>query len=65
MKNIILHGNSCIFEGLVCGEIHFENSSCEANIKYNKIKIRSNLKETGTRTIFFVTCELNLYIKFR
>lgn len=44
---IILHGNSCIFKGLVYGEICFENRSSEVNLKYNKIKLVLILRNSG------------------
>ena len=62
---IILHGNSCMSKGLDYGGIHFEKRSSEDNLKDKKIKISSNLKKFGTRTIFFLRYELKLYIKFR
>lgn len=62
---VILHGNSCVFKGLVYGEIRFENRSSGCNLKYSKIELSSNLKKFGTRTVFFLRYEMKLYIQFR
>jgi hypothetical protein len=62
---IILHDNSCIFKGLVYGEMRFKNTSSGGNVKYNKIELSSNLKKFGTRTVFFLKYEMKLYIHFR